>query len=322
MKRIITATILVLILLSIFTIPAYATDEPDSVSLSGIRVFQDLIVTDDFLAVVPYDIPFTVLPDENIDELFIFRMLDPDDYSEIGSVTAYPYHDQGFGQGCVSFYFETEATWLEDYIFRVQENPTYYTDALYWDFSISASNYATDSDQAEALRSKVLDLANTLAIEFSLGLVSTGEAGQTVLSTYGEIYFQNAIPGLASISPGLFSLQIRTPDYTKRSWDYTVADAMRTKYDGTFLADFMTGWGGLFNVEVPFAMNVLCIILFAIMVFVSVKWGKGTTYSGLMDGYAFMIFLMLSGFFSMILTGFFAFLLIATGGVLWLLNRS
>jgi hypothetical protein len=315
------AMLMVMFLLLDMARPASANDEPDEMvnALYDITIFKDLLVTGDFLAVVPYDIPFTTIPDQTIAETFIFSMRDG--ATENGTALAYPHHDKGYGKGIVSFYFATGTTWEHAYTFRVQENPTYYPAALKWDFVVSPSNYSSDSDQALALRAEVLSNATDLSTEFSEELISAGDDG-TVLSTYGEIYFTNAIPGLQTMSPTLFSLQIRTPTYSKRTWATTFADAMQTKYAGTFIGDSMTGFAGMFSMQTSSAMNFVSIILFAIIIFVSTKWFKGTTVSAFLDGYGVLLLLMLCGFFSMIYAGLIAFLAIALGGVVLFLNRS
>lgn len=301
--------------------PAFANDEPDEMvdALYDIRIFEDLITTGDFLAIVPYDIPFASTPDETINDTFLFRMLDGS--TELGVVTAYPYYDKGYGKGVVSFYFESGTTWETAYTFRIQENPTYYPAALYWDFVINASNYSSDSDQSEALRAKIIDVGSYLSIEYDQELLTTAE-GLTVLSTYGGLYFLNAIPGLQTMSPELFYLQVRTPSYEKRTWSYTLAESMRTRYDGTFIGDFMTGSAGMFSTTSSVAGNMISILLFAAIIFVSIRWFKGNTLSGFMDGYAFLLLLMLLGWFDMVLAGLMAFICMAIGGVVLFLNRS
>ena len=321
-KRLITATIIALAVLLGVTVPAFAMDEPDSVSLDNIEVFKDQITTGDFLAVVPYHIPFTTQPDDNIDETVTFRVMSANGTTEYGSVTAYPKYDGGYGDGIVTFYIESGMVWEESYIFRVQQNPAFYPSPKNWDFVIDAANYSTDPDQEWALRVKILDVANELSVSFGVELLSTAESGQTVLSTYGELYFIRAIPGLQTMCPKLFGTQIRTPSYTKRSWTTVLADALKTKYAGTFIADFMTGYAGLFSMGESSAMNFLSIIGFVALIFLSVWKFKATTLSGFVDGYTLLLLLMLNGFWSMILNGLFAFLSVVVGGVILFLNKS
>ena len=300
--------------------PVMAMDEPDSVALEDIMIFQDLIVTDDFLAIVPYEIPFTAAPDDNIDDTFIFSMISSNG-TTLGSTTAYPYNESGYGSGIVSFYFESGTIWEEDYIFRVQENPAHYPGAVYWDFTVGPSNYSDATDQSLGLRNKVLSVSSYLSVEYDEDLTTTSE-GISYLSTYGEEYFLYSIPALNVMCPTLFYTQVRSPSFSKRSWTYTFSDALQTRYSGTFIGTFMTGSAGLFALDTPSFMNVISIMLFVILILFAVWKFKATTMSAVMDGYALLILLMLDGFFSMILCGFIAFVGIVTGGVVLFLNRS
>lgn len=310
--------------LGIFLIssPVYAMDEPDSVSLYDIKIFQDLITDDDFLAIVPYNIPFTTQPDENINVTFIFAIISSDNSTEMGTSLAYPRYYGGYGKGIVSFYIESGMTWEESYIFRVQENPAFYPSPQKWDFSIGTSAYSTDADQSQALRAKIIDTATELSTEWSVDLLSSSDSGQTVLSTYGELYYLNAVPGLQTMCPALFSVQIETPDYTERSWSFTFAEALRTKYAGTIWADFMTGFAGLFSMDEVPALNILSLILFAAVIGISFWKFKATQSAAFIDGYDTLLLLMLNGFFSMIFAGLLAFLSVLVGGVILFLNRG
>ncbi|OGO00991.1 MAG: hypothetical protein A2Y58_03200 [Chloroflexi bacterium RBG_13_51_52] len=323
MKKILPAALAIsLILLALFSTPAVAMDEPDTVVLYDIALFHDVLVANDFLAIVPYDITFGTQPDDNIDLTFIFVMRDPTNTETLGMVTAYPRYNGGYGKGVVSFYVESGIDLDEFYIFRVQENTAYYPASAIWDFTIGLSNYCSETDQGAALRAKVLDIAQVLSNEWDVDLLSTSDVGQVVLSTYGELYFLYAIPGIQAMAKELFSVQISAPTYTKRSWSTTVADLMQTKYDGTIIGDFMTGYAGMFSVDTPAAMNVLSILLFAAMIFLATWKFKASTLSAFIDGYDLLLLLMIDGFFSMILTGLFAFLATLVGGVILFLNRS
>lgn len=262
------------------------------------------------------------MPDDNIDETFLFRLMSTDGSTENGTVLAYPKYTGGYGKGVVSFYFASGMTWEAAYIFRVQENPAFYPSPQYWDFPIGATNYSSDNVQADALKTKIIDSANELSLVFGDDLVSTTEAGAMVLTTYGELYYLNIISGLQIMCPALFSVQLETPDYTKRTWSTTFAEDLRTKYSGTFIADFMTGYAGLFSMQESSAMNFLCIILFIALIFLSVWKFKASMLSGFTDGYALLLVLMLNGFFSMIWAGMIAFLAVVIGGVILFLNRS
>lgn len=316
------AIIIALVLLLGVATPVMAMAEPDDVSLDDIQIFTNLINTGDFLAIVPYSIPFTTIPDDDISKTFIFRLLSPDGSTENGTALAYPKYDKGYGDGVVSFYFTSGMTWGEEYIFRVQENPAYYPSPQYWDFVIGDSNYTSDSDQQAALKAKIVDSATYLSPIFEYNLLSTSESGQTVLSLYGELYYLFAIPGLQSMCPDLFQVQLESPDYTKRTWSTTLADSLKTKYAGTIIEDFMTGFAGLFSMDTSPAMNFVSIILFISLILLATWKFKASMLAAFIDGYALLLLLMLNGFFSMILAGLAAFLSAAIGGVILFLNRS
>lgn len=311
-----------LTLAGVFSSPVLAMDEPESVTLYNIEIFKDLIVTGDFLAIVPYNIPFTTQPPNNINETFIFSLLSPDASTENGSVLAYPRYTGGYGKGIVSFYFESGMAWDAAYIFRVQENPAFYATPQKWNFSIGPSQYSSDVDQSQGLRAKILDSASELTNEWVVDLLTNSDSGQTVLSTYGELYYINAVPGLQTMSPSLFAVQIESPDYTQRSWSDTFAQSLRTKYAGTILADFMTGYAGLFDMSEDNAMDILSFIIFAIVIIISVWKFKASTIAAFTDGYAVLLLLMLHGGFSMIIAGLIAFLMTLIGGLILFFFRA
>lgn len=321
-KLLISVFVFILLAVLIPAQVAYAADDPDDVSLDNIIIFNSLIVEDDFLAYVPYTISFTEPPDEGIDKTFIFRMISENGTTEYGVNIATAQYNSGYGSGIVSFYIDTGMSFTEDYIFRVQENPAYYDEPQYWDFQINDSNFSTATDQEAALRAKIIDSATSLSIEYEVSLLSRSEAGQTVLSTYGELYFLEAIPGLQVMCNSIFELKTEDPDFTKRTWSTTFADALKTKYEDTFIEDFMTGFAGLFSIETSPAMNFLSAILFIALIFLSVWKFKGTTTSALLDGYALLELLMLMGFFSMIWAGFIAFISSGIGGAILFFKRS
>lgn len=318
--------IILLSFIAVILIPssvAMADDEqPDTVSLYEIEIFNSLLVSNDFLAVVPYQLSFDSDPDIGIDQTYIFRLLSPDKSDELGTTTGQTTFNDGYGLGMVSFYIESGMTANTSYVFRVQQNPAYYPDPDYWDFTIGDSNYSQSDDQDAALKAKIVDMSSALSVEFGVSLLTTAESGDTVLSSYGELYYLYAIPGLQYMCPALFSVQLVNPDFSKRSWSYTFADTLRTKYAGTFIEDFMTGFGGLFSIETSPAMNAVSIFLFVTLIVLSIWKFKATVLSAILDGYCMLLLLMLMGFFSMIWAGFMAFISVFIGGGILLFKRS
>ncbi len=321
-KRICLSLLIAVVAFGGYGKTAHAADEPLVVSLTSIVIFKDLIVTGDFLAVVPYEITFTTEPDENINETFIFSLLSPDGATVNGTVLAYPFFNQGYGKGIVSFYFESGMTTGLAYIFRVQQNPAVYPAAIFSDFIVSNANFSDATDQSAALKIRIINIGQELTIEYSQTLLGTSEAGSTVLAATGELYFLNAIPGLQQMAPELFSVNLEDPDYSKRTWLYTFAESLRTKYDGTLLDEFMTGYGGLFSTTKSASATVLSLFLAIVMIIIGVWKGKASMLSATTDGYAALLLLMLVGFFPMEAAGGIAFMSTVMGGVVLFLNKS
>lgn len=322
MKRRITRIVFALAILMLITAqPAYALDEPTSVSVDDALIFDSLLTEDDALFVVPFTISYTTEPDVDISDTYIFRIIDSDG-NEIASAIANPAYNSGYGSNMVSFYIEEGIVWEGDYTIRVQQNPAYYPAALTWDFATSISNWSSADDQTAALKAKIITIATSLTPSFGVVLLASNAAGSTILSTYGELYFLESIPGLQSMCPALFEVQLEDPDYTKRTWSTTLADTLQTKYSGTFIYDAMTGYAGLFSMNIPSAMNFLSVIAFVALIALACwKW-KASMLSAFVDGYTLLLLLMLTGFFSMIWAGFMAFASMFIGGVILFLNRA
>ncbi len=302
--------------------PVYATEpEPDSVTLSGIKLFSGLIVDGDWLVFVPYNISYTTTPSSTIDNTIIFRLLSPDGSAEIGTATATPAYDDGYGIGLVSFYV-TGLTANTSYIVRVQENPVYYPASQYWNFVLDADNYVDDEDQESSLKAAIITESQLLKTQFGVDLLTTSEAGEWVLSAYGESYYLNAIPGLQSMCSSVFGVQTENPNFTKRSWSTALADTLRTQYDGTFIGDAMTGFAGLFSIDVSPAMVMVSVVAWLIVIMISIWKFKATMLSAFGDGYLALLLLMLCGVFSMIWTGFIAFASASFGGLVLFFKRS
>jgi len=122
---------------------ALAMDEPDSASIDEPTGYQDLIETDDLLILAPYNVPFTTLPDDPINKTFIFKLIDIDGTTELGSVLANPYNDYGYGKGVVGFYFPASdnMTWEASYFVRIEENPAFYPTPQKWSFALATGDY-------------------------------------------------------------------------------------------------------------------------------------------------------------------------------------
>lgn len=112
--------------------------------------------------------------------------------------------------------------------------------------STSITWHTTTSQAATSLiiTGMVLQWADTLSAAWNVALTTTGATG-TILSTLGVQYFTNAIPGLASTAPNLFSSALTAPimDQTYQPPDPTVAAVLEDEspIDTTGISNWLLG---------------------------------------------------------------------------------
>lgn len=327
MMRYILALILGIICIVCAQYPVAAADEdPDSVSIYDISVYRHLLEDDDWLAVVPYTVSYTDEPDLSIDKTYIFRLVDTDDTTILGSMLAFPYINGGYGDGIISFYFDAASAplWDTEYTIRVDQNPSNYDTPQTWLFTLPASAYSvydTQSANQALLQAEIIAICRELEISWSIELLGETEVS-TVLSDYGEAYFRNSILGLQTMCPDLFSVEITPVTSERRTWDETFADTFETRYSGYFWGDAMTGFAGLFNVDSSPATAVVSLIIIAILMGLAMKFFKATGHSALMVGFAALGLCTCLGVVSFTLHGFIAFITAVASGVVLFLNRA
>jgi hypothetical protein len=308
------------------TSPAAAdTPDPDETpTLYDFRIYHHVIEEDDFLAVVPYRIPYATAPDIGIDKTFIFRMTDTDNVTELGTILAYPYYNSGYSEGVISFYFQASSnvTWEELFPVSIIENPALFDTPEIWSFSPLLTDYSsfdTQETNRQLLKDRVIELAQYLTTIWSVELVDQTDAG-TVLSAYGEAYFRNAIPGIQTMCPELFYVQISNVDLTERSWDFSFAEILSNTFQGTWVWNTMTGFAGLWGLETRTAMGFVTLGIGVIIM--CIVAGK---YKQVAPGYLFfdlvLIWGSLNGWFSPTLHALIAFLHVLIGGIVFFLNK-
>jgi len=221
----------------LFITPALAAvSQPTDLEIQEATAWQNVREDGDQLYLIKYYIDFSSLPDENVDELFIFRLLDADD-NEIASATAYPYYNQGYELGIVAFYIEPEdaPTWGSSLSVQIVGNPL-----IDWDGDPPSTtttsitwNTGSISEMHELLSAKIAALASQLEIAWDVEMTTTA-SGMTVLSDTGSAYFVRIVPYLTEIAPYCQGQQVYTPDYPEdKPGEDTYATTLIETLDGT-----------------------------------------------------------------------------------------
>lgn len=245
---------LLMVLFLITGLPVYAqVAQPDSISIDDIHVNRHLIETDDMLVYAKYNIAYGTYPDETVDDTFVFRLIDTDGTTELGSNEAYPYANSGYGEGVIAFYFSAAGapTWGENYYIRVSGKPSAFDDPPEENFIIATGDYSSlttqDGNRGE-LESNIISLATDLEVAWNTDLLTQSDIG-TVLDTSGETYFRNAIWGLQAMCPAVFLTQVVQTEYTERTWTTSQATGMEERFYGGLIGGGIQGWGDLFSVD-------------------------------------------------------------------------
>jgi len=221
----------------LFITPALAAvSQPTDLEIQEATAWQNVREDGDQLYLIKYYIDFATLPDENVNELFIFRLLDADD-NEITSTTAYPYYNQGYKLGIVAFYIEPEdiPTWGSSLSVQIIGNPL-----IDWDGDPPCTtttsiiwNTGTTSKMHELLSAKIAFLASKLEEAWDVEMTIVA-SGMTVLSDTGSTYFVRVVPYLTEVAPYCQGQQIYTPDYPDdKPGEDTYATTLIEALDGT-----------------------------------------------------------------------------------------
>lgn len=239
-----------------FPKPVGAIANPTVVVFMDVAAFRNLSETGDLLIMVNYVISYSVLPDETVDEAFIFRVFDNSMTTELGANTAYPFADNGYGDGAVGFYWSaaTAPAWGAAYIISIAGNPAVFAIPPSYSYTMVADDYSSATsteDSQAALANWVINVSLDLELLWDASLLDLSDSG-VVLSATGELYWRYAVPGISSLAPALFYVATINPDFTPVDWSTAQADAYAARFTGTFADTGMQNAAELFGLPVTF----------------------------------------------------------------------
>ncbi len=252
MNKAIKVVIILLILLSpipffLFTsTPAAATanmTQPDSTpEISNIHVNHNLLATEDTFFYFQYRLPYASTTGLRLaSQAFTFALVS-DNGTVVGTITPYPYYNNGYNYGNSSFYLSANAsiTWGGQYRIRVLEQASAFSSpASFPDTSIPAIAYSSfngTSDNQREIAANVIGMARFLQNNYGGNPLLEQSGGGTILSTpEGEDYYRGAMYGLQALAPTLFLVQIITLDTAATGWTTAQFDTYETQFNGTWV---------------------------------------------------------------------------------------
>ncbi len=304
-------SILVFVFLVLVPLPALAVDPPSLLQVSSVAVYRHLLVSNDRLYVLRYNIGYTAPPTELATDLFLVRLFDGG--AELGSVRPYAYSNRGFGYGVAALYFPSWASdWQKELCLRLEGSPTVFETPLpLVTYTVVAGDYVSGINQAE-YRQKfgqwVIQQALFLTHPWNLALTTETQGG-TVLTALGEAYFPYAIPGLQGMAPGIFFSTMEVPSYTARTWTKSLETTAASRMSGSSINQGLQAAADTFGVNLDFVTMIVTVMAYlAIAVLAAVKLQNATV--GLLVGMPILLGGTVIGWFPMALMFLIIFLVL------------
>ena len=264
------------------------TASPNATSINESFVWQNVLETGDYLLIIQYGVNYTTIPTTDITDTFVFRLMDETNTNEIGVIEAYSYNNSGYGAGIAAWYFDADnaPAWGQPYWIRIEGKTGVFDSPPVYNFNLSGSAYSSEAVQSNVqneMANELIELAKQIGNSWSPSVALTEEAETgTILSVYGEAYFRSAIPGIQSMCPQLFFLQIYDVTVTNTTWSTNQSDASAATVQNSTAGTAIIGIAGLFNMS--FSAIAMIPILIVIIVLVIVGAVQGNMLSGLING--------------------------------------
>jgi len=296
------ALLLSLIFVLFIQIPVYADmASPNETEITNVYAWRNVLETNDLLFVAIYSVNYTAIPDLDISEAFLFRLMSDNLSTDYAATLAYPYQNSGYGKGVVSFYFAAAdaPAWSGQYAVVIQGKDSAFDDPPVYVYQIPQSAYSslTDSTGIQLdIYDTIIDICELLEENWGTDYDLTESTGtDMVLTLQGEAYFLVAVPGLNMMSPALFYYQYEDPQYDERDWATNESDEWEARHTsddiGTGIQSFADIFQTDFMVIAALPVVIVCICL------IVAGAASGNMLSGLMNSCLVLTVSAWEGFF-------------------------
>lgn len=233
------------------TAPVFAQADPDNLTVERELAARNLLEDGDLLVIIEYNIAYTTAPSDTADINFVSHLRNSSD-EIIGSDTPYPFNDNGYGKGIMSFYLSEDETasegftdgsgsynsWpVSDLDVVIQGNPAKFTPVPSIEVTLTSGDYtdgSTTTTNLDQLATEIKTIAGQLEAAWQVDLLS--ESGR--LNSTGSEYVVVAIPEARRMAPSAFSIITTSPTFPTPQptpgGSGTLAETAETRFDGTF----------------------------------------------------------------------------------------
>lgn len=312
--------------LALLSIPSGANadlPDPDDIEIEDAQVFRHMLEANDYLCIARYNCAYaneSAQPTAPINVTFEFTLTD-DEGNIAGNVTAYPFHNYGYGKGIVAFYFEANETgapeWGDLGNVTIQGTTLFDAPVPSDTYTLTAGDYDADTSPGDIRENfRQFIIANALFLELNWNRWWTALGADTrqvdlltylspqyvVLSGPGETYFGESIDGLRTMCPLIFMFQTERPFYEGQDFNQTQSESFKEFGSGTELETFREGVSEFFGGVGFQTMGTLALAIgmIGLMVLCARKWNKPLV--GLLIGYPAALILTRISFGEMAIT--------------------
>jgi len=182
---------------------------PTKLTIEDAVYYVNVARPGDFLLLARYNIAYAEddIPDVSAQNAFIPLLLDGDGSQVIANGHITPFRENGYNYGIFSIYAQDVPVLLgTTFTVRVQGNPTIFTVD-----NIRVADAVPARSQVSEIATWIRNEATFLGDQWDIQMTDSVNPDQLTQTGYG--YFQDAIPGLATIAPGLALISSENPDF-------------------------------------------------------------------------------------------------------------
>jgi len=238
--------VLLSVVLSVFLVatPVLAIDNPDSIDLLSVRVYQNIYEDGDWLVLGEYDIAYNSTPAEAANETFCLVLRNGVNITAVGYVVEYNHH-------IGTIYLDSSSVddlglvWGNTtYNVSVIGHPDFFTDlteGVNMSTTVLTAGYWIEGETDESrdyLANRIIVLAKYLEEDWGIDLVDTDNK----LNCEGREEVLKAVTYLDVICPDIFASCSEIPGYTPPSYNPEYEDTLLSR-TGVRLTAALNGLG-------------------------------------------------------------------------------
>ncbi len=326
MKKLLTSSVLALLLTLVSTQSVFAISVPDSGPfVLRVDVYRHTLELNDMLVVVRYNIPYATAPTETVAHTFIGRLMRG--ATELARVLPYAFFHRGYGHGMFSLYLDPASApaWGGAYTVELRGNPVLGWTSRGWAVSppfaattsIHWRSTATIAATQTLMYAHLIAYADELSGRWGILLTALTPAGKTLSST-GATYFESAIPRLRVMCPALFPVGVAVPVYEDVAWTRSLAAATLAAWP--FDAGGISAWLGMPRDDMVFRTLIAFALVFMLCGLIVTATNR--TDFAMLAGYGLLIVLAVPGWISPVLVAGVTFLSVVAVGLVFILGKT